>query len=160
VGGGFDHQFFNNKRLDELEKKEVAWQKFESSKDNEDGSDAKDAKAGKDLVEPPEFTEDDLLEQEALLKAGFSNWNKRDFYKFINMCELYGRVNIESFSELVGLGKSIEEIRAYSKCFWENFKKIDNYKKYIERIEKGENEIAKRQEIDKTIEDKFAQLFA
>ena len=25
VGGGFDHQFFNNAKLDELEKKEIEW---------------------------------------------------------------------------------------------------------------------------------------
>lgn len=36
--------------------------------------------------------------------------------------------------------------------------KIENYKKYLERIEKGENEIEKRKSIDKAIEDKFMQL--
>lgn len=29
IGGGFDHQFFNNQKLDELEKKEIEWLKYE-----------------------------------------------------------------------------------------------------------------------------------
>ena len=33
--------------------------------------------------------------------------------------------------------------------------KIDKYEKYLERIEKGEQEIAKRKSIDKAIDDKF-----
>ena len=55
-------------------------------------------------------------------------------------------------------GKPLSQIQAYSECFWKNYTKIDNYKKYIERIEKGENEIAKRLSIDKAIDDKFAKL--
>jgi SWI/SNF-related matrix-associated actin-dependent regulator of chromatin subfamily A member 5 len=44
------------------------------------------------------------------MKEGFSQWNKRDFYKFINMCELYGRNSFELFTELHAVGKSMEEI--------------------------------------------------
>lgn len=33
VGGGFDHQFFDNKKLDELEKKENAWSEYEQKKE-------------------------------------------------------------------------------------------------------------------------------
>lgn len=56
-------------------------------------------------------------------------------------------------------GKTIDEIKEYAECFWKNYKKIENYKKYLERIEKGEKEIAHRMSIDKAIEDKFAMLF-
>lgn len=31
VGGGFDHQFFDNKKLDELHKKESLWDEYENS---------------------------------------------------------------------------------------------------------------------------------
>jgi SWI/SNF-related matrix-associated actin-dependent regulator of chromatin subfamily A member 5 len=99
------------------------------------------------------------MQKESLLKEGFSSWNKRDFFKFINMCELYGRDNYEHFSELIMSSKTIEEIKDYSECFWKSYTKIDNYKKYIERIEKGEKEIAHRLSIDKAIDDKFARLF-
>jgi hypothetical protein len=42
----------------------------------------------------------------------------------------------------------MEEIERYSDCFWKNHHLIENSKKYIERIEKGEAEISKRNSID------------
>lgn len=74
------------------------------------------------------------------------------------MCETYGRDNIDLFSELLVIGKTVEDIERYSECFWKNYRKIDNSRKYIERIEKGEAEIAKRNAIDQAIEDKFQDL--
>ena len=74
------------------------------------------------------------------------------------MCELYGKDNFDLFSELLLGGKTIEEIEAYSEAFWKNYSQIENYKKYLDRIEKGAQEIAKRLAIDKAIDDKFVQL--
>jgi SWI/SNF-related matrix-associated actin-dependent regulator of chromatin subfamily A member 5 len=74
------------------------------------------------------------------------------------MCELYGKDNFDLFSELLLGGKTIEEIEVYSEAFWKNHTQIDNYKKYLDRIEKGAQEIAKRLAIDKAIDDKFIQL--
>ena len=54
------------------------------------------------------------------------------------MCELYGRENLEMYNELLLVGKTPDEISQYSKVFWQNYKRIDKYEKYIERIEKGE----------------------
>lgn len=45
-GGGFDHQFFDNEKLDALEKKEFDWMQYSENPD-----------AWKKDV-PPEFTED------------------------------------------------------------------------------------------------------
>lgn len=53
------------------------------------------------------------------------------------MCELYGKDNLEHFSELLVGGKTLEEIQEYSKAFWKNYTKIENYKKYLDRIERG-----------------------
>lgn len=100
---------------------------------------------------PPEFTEDDQTLKDNLLKEGFTAWNKRDFFLFIRMCELFGRTNFDLYTDLILAGKSFEEIKTYAKAFWTNYQKIDNYKKYIERIEKGEAEINKRNSIDKAI---------
>ena len=49
-------------------------------------------------------------------------------------------------------------MEAYSKVFWKNYKKIDNYRKYIERIERGEAEIAVKLSIERAIEDKFFKI--
>jgi SWI/SNF-related matrix-associated actin-dependent regulator of chromatin subfamily A member 5 len=64
--------------------------------------------AGKEL--PEEFSEADLQKKDNLLKEGFASWNKRDFFKFINMCEIYGRSNFEMYNELLSVGKSLDEI--------------------------------------------------
>jgi SWI/SNF-related matrix-associated actin-dependent regulator of chromatin subfamily A member 5 len=152
VGGGFDHQFFDNKKLDELERKEHDWKQY-----NEQPEEWKNKK-GEKKGPPPEFTEEDAQLKEDLMCKGFSNWNKRDFFKFINCCEQFGRDNIEMFGELYAVGKTFEEVKEYSRVFWKNYTKIENYRKYMERIEKGEIEIAIRNSIDKAINDKFNQL--
>lgn len=60
------------------------------------------------------------------------------------MCEIFGRERIDLYTELVNFDKSMDEIKRYSERFWKDYKIIKNHKKYIERIEKGENEIKKR----------------
>lgn len=74
------------------------------------------------------------------------------------MCELYGRDNCDMYVDLLAQQKTREEIQAYSDAFWKNYQKIDNWKKYIERIEKGEAEILKRNQIDQAIEQKWTNL--
>ena len=143
VGGGFDHQFYNNDRLDALEKKQNEYARYEANPIGQ---------------VPPEFTEEDAQEREKLLSEGFPNWNKRDFFKFINMCQIYGRDNIDMFQELFTLGKTLQQIQEYSDAFWKNYKSIKNHKKYIEKIEKGEQEILARNAIDQAIDDKFIKL--
>ena len=50
AGGGFDHQFFDNARLDELEAKENLWDKFQANPEEW-------TKDGKEP--PPEYTKED-----------------------------------------------------------------------------------------------------
>lgn len=70
ANGGYDHQFFNIERLDELEAKLINYQKYQ-----------KDPKKMKKA--PPKFTKKDETEKEALLQEGFSNWSKKDFFHYI-----------------------------------------------------------------------------
>ena len=107
---------------------------------------------------PPEFTTEDADEREKKLSEGFAHWNKRDFFKFISMCEIFGRERCDLYHELIALGKSVEQIEAYAEAFWKKYEDIKNYKKYLERIERGEQELERRNSIDRAIEDKFAQL--
>lgn len=61
------------------------------------------------------------------------------------MAELHGRSPLTFDCYRDGLShKTTDEIKAYAEAFWKNFKKIDNYQKYIERISKGEQEIERR----------------
>ena len=122
ANGGYDHQFFNNEELDRLEEKETA---FQIDKENH-----------------PEFTEQDRKKKEKLLKEGFSNWGKKEFFHFINLCERYGRTNYEKIASEMP-NKTIADIQEYSKIFWNRYKLIKNGDKYVERIAKGESEIQK-----------------
>jgi len=147
VNGGFDHQFFDNAKLDELEAKQNLWDKYKGNPEE----------WTKDGKEPPaEYTKEDGELFQQLITEGFPGWNKRDFFNFIKMCELYGRNNFDLYSELHY--KTVDKIKKYSDAFWQNFTKIEHYKKYIDRIEKGEAEIDKRRRIDQAIDDKFRQL--
>ena len=74
------------------------------------------------------------------------------------MCELFGRDQCDQYHELLALGKTYEQIKEYSDAFWEHYTRIKNYQKYIERIERGEQELNKRNSIDKAILDKFEKL--
>lgn len=44
-------------------------------------------------VKPVQFSKKDQQLKEKLLKQGFSNWSKKDFFTFIRMCETFGRKN-------------------------------------------------------------------
>lgn len=63
ANGGYDHQFFDSVRLDELDKKLVDWKEYEETPEKFD-------------TKPEEFTADDEEEKNRLLSAGFSNWSK------------------------------------------------------------------------------------
>ena len=102
--------------------------------------------------EPTEFTDELSIEKEVLIAEGFPGWKKNDYNIFIKLCELHGRNNFDRFGELF---KPIDEIKRYSVVFWEKHTQIKNSQKHLERIEKGEAEIAKRTSIDKAITHKF-----
>ena len=72
ANGGYDHQFFENDKLDELEEKEQNYAEF-----------LKDEKAYLDAnegCEPPKFSKKDVALKEKLLAKGFGLWSKKDFY--------------------------------------------------------------------------------
>jgi len=93
-----------------------------------------------------------------LLAAGFSNWSKKDFFLFIRQCETYGRKDYDSI-KLAFPTKTAEDVREYSEAFWKRWQSIENGQKYVERIEKGEQEIEKYRLITEAIEAKYKQTF-
>lgn len=61
-------------------------------------------------------------------------------------------------SYLEAVGKSVEEICDYAEAFWQNHHRIENGHKYVERIEKGEQDIERRRLVDLSIKLKFDSL--
>jgi len=88
------------------------------------------------------LTEDEKNEREALLKEGFPEWGKKDFLNFIKGCETYGRANIEKVASKVE-GLTVEEVKRYADVFFAKYKEVNDWEKYMKRIEKGEGLIQK-----------------
>jgi SWI/SNF-related matrix-associated actin-dependent regulator of chromatin subfamily A member 5 len=76
ANGGYDHQFFNVEELNRLQDKEDTY-----ALDNKNQTVC--------------LTEAEIKKKDKLLKEGFSNWGKKEFFHFINLCERYGRTAYE-----------------------------------------------------------------
>ncbi|GME69147.1 unnamed protein product [[Candida] boidinii] len=87
-----------------------------------------------------EFSEDELKLKEELLSKGFKNWNKRDFMGFIHGCAKYGREDLENIKKDLK-NKKLNDVIEYSKIFWERYKEIEGYEKYLSQIEQGEKKL-------------------
>lgn len=110
-----------------------------------------DEQAAIDEAEP--LNEEELEEKAELLEQGFQ-WSKKDFNAFINAMENYGR------SDLVGIAaalpdKTPEEVRKYHKTFWKRAKELPSYEKIVTAIEKGEQRIQRRIDIQQALDTKM-----
>ncbi|KAL8653192.1 MAG: hypothetical protein Q9226_003953 [Calogaya cf. arnoldii] len=145
-----DYQFFPPK-LSDLQDRETAFFRKELGfkvplPDREDMSDedkeAERALEQREIDEAVELTEAERNEKEVLSEQGFAAWNRRDFQQFINGSAKHGRHNYAGIAEEVD-GKNEKEIREYAKVFWQRYKQIPDYGKYISTIEAGEEKSRK-----------------
>jgi len=101
------------------------------------------------------LTEQEKIEKEELLKAGFT-WGRRDFNSFVKACERFGRDNIEDIAKSIE-GKSVEQVAEYSRTFWKRGpQELSDWPKIIANIEKGEAKLDKRQKMVDTLHAKVA----
>ncbi|CDF88600.1 BN860_14048g1_1 [Zygosaccharomyces bailii CLIB 213] len=100
------------------------------------------------IDEAQDFTDEDETRKQELISQAFTNWNKRDLIAFVNACAKYGRDRMDMIRKSVD-SKSPDEVEQYAKVFWERYKEINGYEKYLATIENGEkkNEKLKFQEI-------------
>lgn len=109
-------------------------------------------------------------EKKKLRDEGFPDWNRKDFKSFCNALERHGRYAFASVSQDVQneTGKDPKEIMRYFISFWTNYKRIQDHKKIIEKIEKGERKILRlrqirdaiQEKIERHLEDCFGSQFA
>ncbi|KAG0340855.1 hypothetical protein BG004_006257 [Podila humilis] len=101
-----------------------------------------------DTAEP--LTEEEVTEKEQLMEQGFESWGKRDFTSFYKAIERFGRKNlIEIANEIEG--KTLEEVKAYSKVFWKRYKEIADHERIIAAIEKGESKLQRQSDIQEQL---------
>ncbi|KAG0318700.1 hypothetical protein BGZ97_003417 [Linnemannia gamsii] len=93
-----------------------------------------------------QLTEDEIAEKERLLEEGFENWSKRDFIAFYKACEKFGRNSLTDIANDIE-GKTLAEVKAYSKVFWKRYTEIADHERIIAAIEKGESKLQKQSDI-------------
>eukprot|EP01083_Nonionella_stella_P307788 1083115_1 len=95
-------------------------------------------------------------EKKKLLAEGFPDWSKKDFRSFCSSVERHGRFDIANIVKDVTneCGKSEQEVKRYFVSFWLNYKRIADWKKVIEKIERGEKKILRLRQIRDAIGEK------
>ncbi|KAF9582637.1 hypothetical protein BGW38_010946 [Lunasporangiospora selenospora] len=97
-----------------------------------------------DTAEP--LTEEETAEKEELMEFGFENWSRRDFISFYKACERHGRKNLDEIANEIE-GKTLHEVRKYSKAFWQRYAEIADHERIITSIEKGESKLQRQSDI-------------
>lgn len=156
----YDFQFYNSARLNELieVEKTAILTKHQRMLDAQSRSDAAAGEAEVPVLDDiRELTPVEQEEKERLLSEGFQDWSKRDFNNYIRACEKFGRSAVDDIAAEVD-GKTPDEVVTYHQVFWKRFKEIADYDRTIKKIEAGEDKIHRRQEIERILKAKVAQV--
>lgn len=159
-----DYQFYPP-RLRDLQDRETAYYRKEigykvplpdGDDDNLSEREAERALDQQEIDNATPLTEEEQEEKQALASQGFGEWNRRDFQQFINASGRYGRDDYEGIAMDVD-NKTAAEIKAYAKVFWQRYKEIADYPKYIKVITDGEERMRKIENQRKMLRKKMSQ---
>lgn len=140
-----DYQFYPP-RLRELQERETsAFRKeigykvplADGDEENLDEREAERTKAQEEIDNAVPLTEEEQAEKTELSEQGFGDWNRRDFQQFVNGSGRYGRTDYESIADDID-SKTTAQVKAYAKVFWQRYKEINDYPKYLKIVEDGE----------------------
>lgn len=101
-----------------------------------------------------------LDEKEALLREGYWFWSREDYRAFMCACERHGRANREAVVEDVveATRKDAKSVKTYFDDFWHGgedgggrFREMGDWRRVLERVERGERDIVRRKEIEKSL---------
>lgn len=70
--------------------------------------------------------------------------------------EMFGRNDIDNVARSVA-GKTEDEVKAYHKIFWKRGKELPNYEKLLASIEKGEQRIQRKIDMQTALDDKMSR---
>lgn len=160
-----DYQFYPP-RLRELYDRETAFYRkeigykvplAEGDDDTLSDREAERALDQQEIDDATPLTEEEQEEKEKLALQGFGDWNRRDFQQFINGSGRYGRHDYERIAQEVD-SKTAAEVKAYAKVFWQRYKEIADYNKYIKIVEDGEERMRKIEHQRKMLRKKLSQV--
>ncbi|XP_055698937.1 chromatin-remodeling complex ATPase chain Iswi-like [Phlebotomus papatasi] len=98
------------------------------------------------------LTHTERLEYEKLLRSSFKDWTVTHFEKFIKASAKFGRNEIDKIRDYMRVQVLNNQLEDYAKVFWERYKEIPNYQKYIKIVEDGEARLNGTQPIKRTVE--------
>ncbi|CAI6086349.1 unnamed protein product [Clonostachys chloroleuca] len=159
-----DYQFYPA-RLREIQDKETAYYRKEigykvplpdGEEENLSEREAERAEAQKVIDEAEPLTEDERQEKEELSTQGFGDWSRRDFTSFINASAKCGRNDLDGISAEIE-NRTTSEVKAFAKVFWQRYKEISDYQKYIKIIEDGEERTRRIEHQQKLLRKKMQQ---
>ncbi|KAI2602080.1 SWI/SNF family of DNA-dependent ATPase [Hypoxylon sp. NC1633] len=159
-----DYQFYPP-QLRDLQDRETAFYRKEigykvplsdGDEDNLSEREAERASGQQEIDNATALNEEEQEEKQRLSLQGFGEWNKRDFQQFINGSGRYGRSDYERIAEEVD-SKSTSEVRAYAKVFWQRYREIADYNKYLQIIDTGEERMRKTEHQRKMLRKKMQQ---
>jgi SWI/SNF-related matrix-associated actin-dependent regulator of chromatin subfamily A member 5 len=103
-----------------------------------------------------ELTQEQRSEKDMLLAEGFPDWSRKDFKAFCSSLERYGRWDLDKVVEDVTneCGKDAQDVKRYFVAFWTNYRRIHDWQKVVDRIEKGERKILRLRQIRDAIQEK------
>ena len=95
-------------------------------------------------------------ERARLYAEGFPDWSRKDFKAFCSSLERHGRYDFASLSQdmVSETGKDVKEIQRYFVAFWTNYRRINDWEKILDRIERGEKKILRLRQIRDAIQEK------
>lgn len=109
---------------------------------------------------PPLLDEETQSEKAKLVSEGFINWTRSDYSAFVRACARYGRDELGKIT--IEVGKTIEEVKAYSDAFWGDVGQTrfseHEYDRVIKLIEKGEKKIREIRALE-TATRRYVSLF-
>jgi SWI/SNF-related matrix-associated actin-dependent regulator of chromatin subfamily A member 5 len=103
------------------------------------------------------LSSEEVAEKTGLQAEGFPDWSRKDFKAFCTSMERHGRFDFKSIARDVmnETGKLLGEIQRYFVAFWTNYRRIHDYKKILEKIERGERKILRLRQIRDAIQEKI-----
>ena len=83
------------------------------------------------------LNEEEIVELNDIISYGFLDWDKKEYELFVNAIDKHGRFAYDKVEEEIG-SKNVEQIKKYSRAFWERINDLPDGQKILRNIERKE----------------------